>query len=528
VIHLLNRSMKSVTEMDSQREFVRILDNQPLTLACSALADFLWEDFVRDARPTVRYLTDVYNIRQLSRFGKELFDRLYNADRVNWLVTEQAYEEYFRKVCDGDLAAIPEGYKPENGIWYSIMNDLSQAPAWFDLLQRSVGDQFNAGNNAVNILNQLSEAIEEAIEQNKFSVELLTGSGEELQKLREEFKEAQSKGDTAAANKARQKAKELVNEINEAIQEAKEKLQVDSSKIVDSVVKDHDETKEAMSTLWGKNQGERQKLMDLNKKKELASKLQKNKQLKALVKKIGSLRRVWEERKRARNTRDSYEEIAGAVFSNDLTKTFPVELALAGSAQGKALFALKYSQRALLTKEFNAQRKDLGKGPIILYVDVSGSMHGENELWSKAITFVIAEQAAKDKRDVHVHLFDTQVDSTIKLSKDRKTNQDLVDFVGVWTLGGGTSFNAVIAHALNYAEVEQNADVLMITDGHAEINDNFIKRLQKFKQQHGLQWSTICINNEIPKVCKEISDELYSVDTENQNHAVDSIQKCIR
>jgi uncharacterized protein with von Willebrand factor type A (vWA) domain len=294
------------------------------------------------------------------------------------------------------------------------------------------------------------------------------------------------------------------------------------------VVKDHDETKEAMSTLWGKNQGERQKLMDLNKKKELASKLQKNKQLKALVKKIGSLRRVWEERKRARNTRDSYEEIAGAVFSNDLTKTFPVELALAGSAQGKALFALKYSQRALLTKEFNAQRKDLGKGPIILYVDVSGSMHGENELWSKAITFVIAEQAAKDKRDVHVHLFDTQVDSTIKLSKDRKTNQDLVDFVGVWTLGGGTSFNAVIAHALNYAEVEQNADVLMITDGHAEINDNFIKRLQKFKQQHGLQWSTICINNEIPKVCKEISDELYSVDTENQNHAVDSIQKCIR
>jgi hypothetical protein len=183
--------MKSVTEMDSQREFVRILDNQPLTLACSALADFLWEDFVRDARPTVRYLTDVYNIRQLSRFGKELFDRLYNADRVNWLVTEQAYEEYFRKVCDGDLAAIPEGYKPENGIWYSIMNDLSQAPAWFDLLQRSVGDQFNAGNNAVNILNQLSEAIEEAIEQNKFSVELLTGSGEELQKLREEFKEAQ-------------------------------------------------------------------------------------------------------------------------------------------------------------------------------------------------------------------------------------------------------------------------------------------------------------------------------------------------
>ena len=133
--------------MQTQSEFVRLINNEPLTLACSALADFLWDDFVRDTRPVVKYLIDQYNIQQLSRFGKELFDRLYSGDNVKWLVTEDAYEEYFRKVCNGDSSAIPTGYKPENGIWYAIMSDLGQTAAWPELLRRCVGNQFNAGNN---------------------------------------------------------------------------------------------------------------------------------------------------------------------------------------------------------------------------------------------------------------------------------------------------------------------------------------------------------------------------------------------
>lgn len=520
--------MKLVTEMKTQSEFIRILDNQPLTLACSALADFLWDDFIRDARPTVKYLVDVYNIRQLSRFGKELFDRLYNADSVNWLITEQAYEDYFRKICDGDATAIPEGYKPENGIWYSIMNDLSQSAAWFELLRRSVGDQFNSGNNAINILNQLSSVIEEAIKENQFDVELLTNSGKALENLREEFKKAQERGDKEGAMKARQAGKELVNRINEAVQNAKDKLQASAHKIVDSTVKQNDETQSAFSSLWGSDPGSRDKLVDLEAKKNLAKKLDNNKQLKALVRKLGVLRKIWDERKRARRTKSTYEGITGAVFSDDLTRTFPVELALAGSEQGKALFALRYAQKSLLTKDFTAHRKDLGKGPIILYVDVSGSMSGECELWSKAITFVIAEQALKDRRDVQIHLFDTRIDMSVELSKDRKNNKELLDFVGQWTLGGGTSFNAVIAHALDHAKVETNADVLLITDGHAEIHDNFVKRLQTFKQQHGLQWSTVCVNSDIPDVCRRISDELFSVNLYDQENTIDAIQKCIR
>ena len=157
-----------------ETRFIQLVENQPLTLACSSLADFLWSDFIRETKPSVTYLQETYNIKQLSRFGKEIFERLYQGDDVNWLVTEDAYEEYFKKVCNGDSTAIPDGYKPEDGIWYSIMGDLSEAAAWPQLLLRSVGDQFNSGNNAINILNELAEVIEEAIKEGQFNVELLT------------------------------------------------------------------------------------------------------------------------------------------------------------------------------------------------------------------------------------------------------------------------------------------------------------------------------------------------------------------
>ena len=107
--------------LQKNSEFVRLVNNEPLTLVCSALADFLWEDFVRDTKPNVTYLVNTYNIKQLSRFGKEVFERLYSADEVKWLISDEDFEQYFRAICNGDTTKTPKGYKPENAIWYSIM-----------------------------------------------------------------------------------------------------------------------------------------------------------------------------------------------------------------------------------------------------------------------------------------------------------------------------------------------------------------------------------------------------------------------
>jgi uncharacterized protein with von Willebrand factor type A (vWA) domain len=513
---------------DTHSEFVRLVNNEPLTLACSALADFLWDDFIRESRPVVTYLIDHHNIKQLSRFGKELFDRLYNGDNVNWLVTEDAYEQYFRKVCDGDSAAIPEGYKPENGIWYAIMADLSQAAGWTELLTRCVGNQFNSGNNSVNILNKLSEVIQKAIEENQFDVELLTAADKKLQELREQFQKAQKEGDTQKANEARRAGKALNQAINDAIQQAAERLQPQASQIIDQVIKESDETEEALSTLHGLQPGQGRQTNDLKEKKELANRLKNSKQLRGLTKKLGALRRVWLQRKRAKSASANYEAITGATFSNDVTRAFPAELALAGTPQGRALFALKFSQKTVLTKDYTAQQKNLGKGPVVMYIDVSGSMSGEPELWSKAIAFVVAEEALKENRKVFINLFDTRIEHTVELIPKSNNLSTMLDFVGTWILGGGTSFNAVLSHAVDKGCRDSRADILMITDGHSDINETLKRKVNTFKAATGTQWSTVCINTDIPDVCRGFSDEVYSVNVYNTEKTVDAIQKCLR
>jgi uncharacterized protein with von Willebrand factor type A (vWA) domain len=512
---------------DKQTEFVRLVNEQPLTLACSALADFLWDDFIRDSRPSITYLVEQYNIKQLSRFGKELFERLYNADDVAWLVTESAFEDYFRAFCDGDTSAVPQGYKPENSLWYSIMAHLSQAAAWPALLERSVGNQFNAGNNAINILNELSKVIEEAIEQSKFDVKLLTGSGDELEKLREKFAEANAAGDKEEAEKARQQGKKLGQKILEALQELQPTMQSKTQKVVDRALQANDDISEALSALHGDTPGKGKHTTNLQEKLELAKKLRSNRELRKLVEKLGALRRIWQERKRAKKIASTYEEIKGVSFSDDIVRAFPAEMALASSPEGKALFALRYTQKSLLTKDYTAHRKDIGKGPIIVYIDTSGSMSGQPELWSKAIAFMVAEEAAKNKRDVEIHLFDTQINGSVQLKGDDKKNTELLNFVGTWTLGGGTSFNAVLIHALRSPTLLEKSDILLITDGESEVNTSRIKELNDLKKNKGVQWSTVCINTTVPPVCRSFSDDVYSVDINDADKTIDVIQKCL-
>lgn len=509
-------------------EFVRLSKNEPLTLACSALSDFLWEDFVRDARPSVTYLIDHYNVTQLSRFGKEVFERLYQGDSVVWLISPDDYEDYFRARQNGGQVSFPRGYKPENALWWAIMNDLSAAAAWPSLLGRSVGNQFNAGNNAINILNQLSEVIEKLIDEQQFNIELLIQAGEQLEKLRQQYMDAVAKGDTAAADKARVKGKELGQAIEDAVGEVKDKIGAQASRIVDQTNKDSDSAEDNMSELYGTTEGVGSHKLDLKEKRDLANKLKSNSKLKKIVRQIGALRRVWKERKRAKKVTATYESINGAVFSDDLTRAYPVELALASSEQGRALFALKYSQKTLLTKDYTAHQKNLGKGSIVMYIDVSGSMSGESEIWSKAIAFVVAEEALKENREVQIHLFDTRISDSVTLAAGRKNNKELLDFVGTWHLGGGTSFNSVVLHAISKATVPERSDILLITDGHSDVLDSNIRTLNTFKTRTGTQWNTICLGINVPEVVHRFSDDAYSVNILDKEDTTDAIQKCIR
>jgi len=507
----------------THREFIRLTESEPLVLAVSALADFLWEDFVRDSRPCVKYLADHYNIKQLSRFGKELFDYLYNGSAVTPLVSIDEVEEYFRAQQNGLNPEMPKGYKPESAFWLGLFADICDAPVWPQVVANCVGNQFNSGNNAVNILNELSEVIQKEIDSDSLSIESLTEGADKLQQIREDYLKAKKAGDNEKAAKLRQEGKQLAKQIEQSLQKSRQQLQPSTAAAVEKAKQKSDDMEKAMMSLAGDEKGKGQKGMDLDEKRKLAAKLSKNSKLRQLARRLGALRRAWNDRKRARRSAANYSDIVGARFSDAITQAFPAEIAIAGTEEGKALFLLKYSQKTLLTKDYEAKIKELDRGPLVMYIDISGSMAGDSEIWSKAIAFVVTEECLKSNRKVQINLFDTEVQDSIVLTPGSANNESLIDFVMSWITKGGTSFVSVINHALTKADIDDKADILLITDGCAQVPEAFIKRLNNFKQEQGITWNSFCIGK-ASEVLSSFSDIVQIVDTENDPECSDLFQ----
>ena len=513
--------------MNHTIDFLRLAESDPLVLKVSALTDFLWPEFVRDAKPQVKYFADQFEIRQLSRFGKELFEFFYCGGEATPVVSLDDIEDYFRAKQDGLNPDAPKGFKPEYTLWSKILIDVANSPAYPAFQENCLGKHFESGNAAVCVLNELSDVLNEMLEENAQVHAALTSMAEELQGLRESFVEAMKAGDTTQAAELRQKGKELGESIEDILNNVHSTNKSEIDKSIEQAQKDSDSTSSALNCLAGDNEGFGVKLENVNEKQELASRLKKNKKLMDFARRLGAMKQAWNQRKRAKKHTSTYSDIVGANMSDDVTKAFPAELALAASKKGRALFALKHSQKTILTKDFEARSKELAQGPVVLYVDISGSMCGENELWSKAMAYVIAEECYKTKRQVQVHLFDTGIDQSITIEPRQGDAKDLLNFILAWYTRGGTSFDQVMRHACSTAEIDSKADGLIITDGQCQVTDNTVRKFNLFKDNNDIDVHAFCIGRKSASL-EMFCDSVQTVDICEDAESADLFQKAIR
>jgi len=111
-------------------------------------------------------------------------------------------------------------------------------------------------------------------------------------------------------------------------------------------------------------------------------------------------------------------------------------------------------------------------GPIVVLLDVSGSMQGESEVWAKAVFIGLLELAQEKKRPVHLVAFNGGVVGQWRFAPGERDFDKLIDTMGV-ACKGGTNFHEPMARGIKCIEGEQtmrDADVVMITDGAADVN----------------------------------------------------------
>ena len=172
----------------------------------------------------------------------------------------------------------------------------------------------------------------------------------------------------------------------------------------------------------------------------------------------------------------AFEEITGIHLSQHLNLALPSELALLSDPDLQILFDLKYLESNLLGFHLQGEqsgrviddprrtRKKRGeKGPMILCLDTSGSMHGQPELIAKAISLYLAMQAMKSKQPMHIINFSTNL-TALELQQGDALD-DVIHFLSQ-SFHGGTDIVPAMQHAADMLRQPNfsHADVLVISD----------------------------------------------------------------
>lgn len=202
-------------------------------------------------------------------------------------------------------------------------------------------------------------------------------------------------------------------------------------------------------------------------------------------------------------------EIDGLRYSNDISSVLPSELALLKNTAAKKLFQLKFAQKQLLSfkyqndvldsKEENIQEetsveKQEPKGPIIICVDTSGSMHGTPENIAKTITFALSKIAIEEERKCYLISFSTSIETLDLTDFSANPIGRLVQFLRM-SFHGGTDATPALKHAVKMLSENEwkNADVLMISDFVMQTLDSDIKTQIESAQEDNTNFHSLVI-----------------------------------
>lgn len=204
-------------------------------------------------------------------------------------------------------------------------------------------------------------------------------------------------------------------------------------------------------------------------------------------------------------------EIDGLRYSNDISSVLPSELALLNNPAAKKLFQLKFAQKQLLSFKYQNDMEDLKeetiqeetsvekkepKGPIIICVDTSGSMHGTPENIAKTITFALSKIAIEEERKCYLISFSTSIETLDLTDFSANPIGKLVQFLRM-SFHGGTDATPALKHAVKMLSENEwkNADVLMISDFVMQSLDNGIKTQIESSQKDNTNFHSLVIGS---------------------------------
>ena len=429
----------------------------------------------------------------------------------------------------------PAAVRPSAGFFRVILEEVLKTPVLQALRETTTLDEARAGLAAVLLGERLLELIKSeriitrAEMLDYWNVERQLG---EIAQRQEEASSAEELMEKASAAGKRQlealhkrlrreteaatrRLSQTAAEIQRRIEDGAAPHAARVSQQVLQVQRDLAETHEE-STAWGRQLGGGDR-SEPGRQIELGKRLATNPKLRRLGQMIGRMREqaLGLRRKMFERANDeAFEVRAGA----DPSRLLPRELLSLHHPVLRRDFFRRLLEGQLLEYELRGVDTK-GRGPMVVCLDVSSSMAGDKEIWSKAVTLTLLDIARRQRRrfrsisfsspDTPLHVLD--LERRDGLEPDLKQVFALAEYFP----GGGTDFQRPLEAAVECLRRSRyrRGDIVFITDGECRVEPDWLAQFRADKKKLGFSVFAVLVDvgpNSTATV-KEFSDRVASI-----------------
>jgi Mg-chelatase subunit ChlD len=196
---------------------------------------------------------------------------------------------------------------------------------------------------------------------------------------------------------------------------------------------------------------------------QLARRLRSDHRLKRIALLAGRFKRIAASKRRQR-VRHGADEISDIEQGADLGRLIPAELVKLAHPRLRLVLRRDLVERQALQYALHGT-ETLGRGPLVVCLDKSGSMEGDADLWATAVALALLDQAQRERRAFVVLGFDGAVKAEHRVEPGSPLPVEAL----FTSCGGGTNIDTVIDRALAIISERKagigRADVVLISDG---------------------------------------------------------------
>jgi len=226
----------------------------------------------------------------------------------------------------------------------------------------------------------------------------------------------------------------------------------------------------------------------------------------------GKFRRLAQAKQRQK-TKHGFDELLGLKADNDLGRMLPKELVALLDPVLEQDVLRRFMERQLWCREFQGS-EPVGKGPIIICLDESGSMVGERNHAAKALALALAWIARQQKRWCALIAYSGDSGERIlPLPLGKWDEVALMDWLEAF-IGQGSDLDVPVREMPKFYESlkapKGKTDLIFLTDAACNISGKLAKIFVDWKRSVQAKLITLVIDSE-PEDLAKISDEVHRI-----------------